>query len=160
MFKQLYSTRKGETIMAMDIFREMESLRKEIDNAFRGFGTGNFLETSFLPGISSGKSPQINMTQDENNFYAEILVPGIYPKDLELTVMRGVLTISGERKETHKDKTWHRRERGHGKFMRTLDLNCEVNTEKVTAKYENGLLFVTLPKHENSKPKKVSVKVH
>lgn len=146
--------------MAMDIFREMESLRREIDSAFRGFGTGNFMEPSFLPGISSRKSPQINMTHDENNFYAEILVPGIDPKDLELTVMRGVLTISGERKETHEEKTWHRRERGLGKFMRTLDLDCEVDTNKVTAKYENGVLFVTLPKHEDSKPKKVSVKVN
>lgn len=145
--------------MAMDIFREMESLRREIDNAFRGFGTGNFLQPSFLPGISLIKSPQINMTQDEDNFYAEILVPGIDSKDLELTVMKGVLTISGERKEALENKTWHRRERGHGKFMRTLDLNCEVDTNNVTAKYENGVLFVTLPKHESSKPKKVSVKV-
>lgn len=146
--------------MAMDIFREMESLRREIDNAFKGFGTGNFLEPSFLPGISSGKSLQINMNQDENNFYAEILVPGINPKDLELTVMKGVMTISGERKDSHEEKTWHRRERGLGKFMRTLDLNCEVDADKVTAKYENGVLFVTLPKHEDSKPKKVSVKVN
>lgn len=142
-----------------NIFGEMENLRKEINNAFRGFGVGNFLEPSFMPGISAVKSPQINLKQDENNLYAEVLIPGVDPKDLELTVMRGVATISGERKEPGNDKTWHRRERGFGKFMRTIDLTCEVDSDKVTAKYENGVLFVTMPKHEDAKPKKVSVKV-
>ncbi len=141
------------------IFGEMENLRREIDNAFKGFGTGNFLEPSFMPGISTLKSPLINMKQDENNMYAEVLIPGVDPKDLELMVMRGVMTISGERKESLDDKTWHRRERGFGKFMRTVDLTCEVDSNKVTAKYENGVLFVTMPKHEDAKPKKVSVKV-
>ncbi len=142
-----------------NIFGEMEALRREINNAFRGFGAGNFLEPSFMPGISAVRSPQINLKQDENNIYAEVLIPGVDPKDLELTVMRGVATISGERKEPGNDKTWHRRERGVGKFMRTIDLACEVDSDKVTAKYENGVLFVTMPKHEDAKPKKVSVKV-
>ncbi|PLX83335.1 MAG: molecular chaperone [Desulfuromonas sp.] len=144
--------------MALDIFREMENLRREIDGAFRGLGLGRLMEPSFLPGPSTLGYPQINSSQDENNLYIAALVPGIEPKDLELTVIRGVLTLSGERKgSSQENKTWHRRERGLGKFMRTVELPCEVNAERVSAEYRNGVLTVTLPKHEAERPKKISV---
>ena len=147
--------------MAIDILREMENLRREIDGAFKGFGMGAFLEPSFLPGVSLQRFPQVNVAQDQNNVYVEVLVPGVDTKDLELTVMRGVLTLSGERKDdTGNQKTWHRRERGHGKFMRSVDLPCDVNADKVVAKFDNGVLLVTLPIQEQAKPKKISVKTH
>ena len=143
--------------MAMDILREMENLRREIDGAFKGFGMGAFLEPSFLPGVSLQRFPQVNLAQDQDNVYVEVLVPGVDAKDLELTVMRGVLTLSGERKdEADNKRTWHRRERGHGKFMRTIDLPCEVDAHKVVAKFDNGVLLVTLPIHEQVKPKKIT----
>ena len=144
--------------MAFDILREMENLRREIDSAFKGFGVGNYLEPAFLPGLSTGRYPQVNLAEDQDNLYVEILVPGVSSKELNLTVMRGVLTVSGERKEeAYTEKIWHRRERGLGKFMRTIDLPCEVDTDKIVAKFENGVLFVTLPKREKDRPKKVSV---
>lgn len=147
--------------MALDILREMENLRREIDGAFKGFGGGAFLEPSFLPGVGLQKFPQINLAQDKDNVYVEVLVPGVDANDLELTVMRGVLTLSGERKDTPgTGKTWHRRERGHGKFLRTIDLPCEIDSEKVAARFSNGVLLVTLPIQEQAKPKKISVKAH
>ena len=101
--------------MEMDILKEMESLRREIDSAFKGFGMGSFLEPSFLPGMGLKRFPQINVAQDKDNVYVEALVPGVEAKDLDLTVMRGVLSLTGERKEeTGPQRTWHRRERGHG----------------------------------------------
>jgi len=147
--------------MAMDILREMENLRREIDGAFKGFGTGAFLEPSFLPGVGLQRFPQVNLAQDNDNVYVEVLVPGVDAKDLELTVMRGVLTLSGQRKdEADTKRTWHRRERGHGKFMRSIDLPCEVDANKVDAKFSNGVLLVTLPIQEQVKPKKITVKAH
>lgn len=146
--------------MAMDILREMENLRREIDGAFKGFGVGAFLEPSFLPGVGLQRFPQINVAQDQDSVYVEVLVPGVDAKDLDLTVMRGVLTLSGERKDEsgNQKRTWHRRERGHGKFMRTVDLPCEVDADKVVAKFSNGVLLVTLPIQEKAKPKKITVK--
>lgn len=147
--------------MAIDIFREMEDLRREIDGVFKGYGARGLLEPSFIPGVGLQRFPQVNLAQDENHVYAEFLMPGVDPGDLELTVMRGVLTLSGERKDqTDGKKTWHRRERGHGKFMRTIELPCEVDADKVVAKYNNGILLVTLPIHEKAKPKKISIKAH
>lgn len=147
--------------MEMDILKEMESLRREIDGAFKGFGMGSFLEPSFLPGMGLKRFPQINVAQDKDNVYVEALVPGVEAKDLDLTVMRGVLTLTGERKEeTGPQRTWHRRERGHGKFMRTVDLPCDVDADKIVAKFSNGVLLVTMPIQEKAKPKKISVKAH
>ncbi|MGK2905499.1 MAG: Hsp20/alpha crystallin family protein [Desulfuromonadales bacterium] len=145
--------------MATDILREMDNLRREIDGALKGLGMGTLLEPSFLPGVSLQRFPQVNLSQDQDNIHVEVLVPGVDAKDLELTVMRGVLTLSGERKdEADSKRTWHRRERGHGKFMRSIDLPSEVDAARVVAKFDNGVLLVTLPIHEQVKPKKISVK--
>ena len=147
--------------MAMDILREMENLRREIDGAFKGFGTGAFLEPSFLPGVGLQRFPQVNLAQDKDNVYVEVLVPGVDAKDLELTVMRGTLTLSGERKDvTNTEKTWLRRERGLGKFMRTIDLPNEIDSDRVVARFDNGVLLVTLPIQEKAKPRRISVKAN
>jgi HSP20 family protein len=147
--------------MEMDILKEMESLRREIDGTLKGFRMGSFLEPSFLPGVGLQRFPQVNLAQDKDNVYVEVLVPGVDAKDLDLTVMRGVLALTGERKaETDSQRTWHRRERGHDKFMRTVDLHCEVDVDRVVAKFSNGVLLVTLPIQEQAKPKKITVKAH
>jgi len=139
----------------LDLFQEMDMLRREIDQVFRGAGRGS----SFLPGIGVGEYPRINLSEDEHNYYVEALVPGIDPQDLDLNLMRGALTLSGERKEEiHKDRTWHRHERGAGKFMRTIELPDAIDGSKVDAEYRNGLLLITLPKPQSVQPKKISVR--
>jgi HSP20 family protein len=142
-----------------DLFREMDRLRKEVDSAFNDFGFGRLRTPAFLPGVGSANMPRINLSEDENNFYIEALVPGLDPKDLELSVMQGTITLSGERKEERgANRVWHRRERGAGKFMRTIELPTAVDNEKVEAEYRNGMLLVTLPKAESVKAKRISVK--
>lgn len=145
-----------------DLFREMESLRKEFDNAFGHFGFGRILTpTTFLPGIGTGDYPRLNLSEDENNFYLEAMTPGIEPTGLELNVMQTTVSLSGERKETkNKERTWHRRERGAGKFMRTIELPMPIDNEKADARYLNGMLQITLPKAESVKAKRIEVKPH
>lgn len=144
-----------------DLFRDMDDLRREIDQAFRGFGMGRALSPVFLPGLGTGDFPRLNLSEDENNFYIEALVPGLDPQDLDLNVMQGALTLTGERKENGNDnRTWHRQERGAGRFLRTLEIPMAVNAEKVNATYRNGILSVTLPKAEEAKPKKITVKAN
>lgn len=140
-----------------DLFQEIDMLRREIDQAFRGLGRSG-LSPSFLPGIGIGDYPRINLSEDDNNYYVEALVPGIDPNDLDLNLMQGSLTLSGERKETDgNEKTWHRHERGSGKFMRTIELPDAIDGAKVEAEYRNGVLLITLPKPQSVKPKKISV---
>ncbi len=145
--------------MAMwDLVREMDSLRREIDNAFHGFGRGLVVQPAFLPGLGTGQYPQVNLGEDNENLYVEALIPGMDPASLELSVMRGTLTLAGERREAiGENVTWHRNERGSGKFLRTIDLPVEVNADKVKAECRDGVLLVTLPKSEAMRPRKVAV---
>lgn len=145
-----------------DLFREMENLRREFDQAFRGGGFDRLLDPAFMPGLGVRRYPRINLREDQENLYVDALLPGVDPKALEMTVLRGTLTLSGERKEIEgeqKASTWHRRERGTGKFLRTVELPVEVDIDRVQAGYKNGLLTVTLPKAEAAKPKKIAVKL-
>lgn len=141
----------------LDLFQEMDMLRREFDQIFRGIGK----PPSFLPGIGAGEYPHLNLSEDEQNYYIEALVPGIDPKDLDLNIMRNTLTLSGERKEAEsKGRTWHRHERGAGKFMRTIELPEAIDSDKVDAEYRNGLLLITLPKPKSVQPKKISVRAN
>ena len=143
-----------------DLFQEMDMLRREIDQAFRGVGRGT-LNPSFLPGVGTGDYPRVNLSEDEESYYIEAVVPGLDPTDLDLNLMHGTLTLSGERKvDEKKGHTWHRHERGAGKFMRTIELPNSVDGAKVDAQYRNGILLITLPKQPSAKPKKISVRAN
>lgn len=140
-----------------DLFQEMDMLRREIDQVFRGAGRGY----SFLPGIGAGEYPRINLSEDDSHYYLEALVPGINPEDLDLNLMRGTLTLTGERKADEVNgRTWHRRERGAGKFMRTIELPDSIDNSKVDAEYRDGVLLITLAKPQSEKPKKISVRAN
>lgn len=141
----------------LDLFQEMDILRREIDQALRGVGRNSKYQT-FMPGIGAGEYPRINLSEDENNYYLEALVPGVDPEKLDLNLMRGTLSLTGKREEDRRNgHTWHRRERGDGKFMRTIELPDSINSSKVDAEYRNGVLLITIGKPQSEIPKKISV---
>ena len=144
-----------------NLFREMDSLRKEMDELFRGVGSGT-AETAFLPGVGTHRYPRINLSEDQENYYLEALLPGVSETEIELSVTGNTLTLSGERSEEKTDdgRTWHRRERGSGKFLRTIELPSDINGNKVSAEYKQGALTVVLAKAESAKPKKISIASH
>ena len=144
-----------------NLFREMDNLRKEMDDLFRGVGSGT-LETAFIPGVGTHRYPRINLSEDQENYYLEALLPGLDEKDIDLSVTGSTLTLSGERSEEKAEdgRTWHRRERGHGKFLRTIELPSDINGKKVSAEYKKGVLTVTMAKAESAKPKKISIASH
>ena len=87
-------------------------------------------------------------------------MPGVDPKQIEISMLGKTLTLSGERSlENGKNQTWHRRERGAGRFLRTIELPVDVDVNKVRAESKNGLLWITLPKVATAKPKKIDIKV-
>jgi HSP20 family protein len=104
--------------------------------------------------------PAVNVWEDDDNIYAEAELPGMDQNQLEIYVMEGnQLTISGERKPVEELKgTWHRQERGFGKFKRTITLPVPIDPNKVEAHFQQGVLFLTLPKCEIAKPRRISVK--
>jgi HSP20 family protein len=111
-----------------------------------------------LPGAGGG--PAANVWQDDHAFYAEMDLPGVDPGKLEITVTEGTkLTVKGERPAAEvKEAAWLRQERLVGTFTRALTLPTLVDADKVEAKYEHGVLKLTLPKSEAAKPRKITVR--
>jgi len=142
-----------------DVFRELDNLRKEIDQAFRGAGYQRPFGSTFLSPVTTRRFPLVNFSDDEGQVYVDALVPGVDPKDVDLSVLRNTLTISGERKPfvEQKGQIVHRSELGSGKFSRTLELPVDINPDKVSAECRDGIMRITLAKAEHAKPKKIEI---
>jgi HSP20 family protein len=103
--------------------------------------------------------PAVNVWEDNEAFHLEAELPGLKQDDVNIAVtQRNVLTLSGERKPEEGEGRWHRRERGFGRFQRVLRLPAPVDADKVEAQLDNGVLRLTLPKHEDAKPRRIAVK--
>jgi HSP20 family protein len=144
-----------------DVFRELDNLRKEIDEAFRGAGYQRPFGTTFLSPVTTRRFPLVNFSDDEGHVYMDALVPGVDPKYIDMTVLRNTLTISGERKPfpEQKGQIVHRSELGSGKFSRTLEIPIDIDPDRISAEYKNGIMRITLAKAEHAKPKKIEVKL-
>ncbi len=142
-----------------DMFRELDNLRREVDEAFRGAGLGQPLGSTFLAPITTRRFPLVNFSEDNGNLYVDALVSGVDPKNIELTVVRNSITIAGERKafEEQEMELVHRRELGSGRFSRTLELPVDVNPDKISAKCKDGIIQISLGKAEHAIPRKIEI---
>ena len=106
-------------------------------------------------------SPSVDILESENDLVLKADVPGIEPKNIDISLENGTLTLKGERKfensETHQG--YHRIERSYGSFARSFALPETIDIEKVKAEFKNGVLTVTLPKKEVAKPRAVKVEI-
>ena len=102
--------------------------------------------------------PAVNIKEDEDGFEVEMSAPGLDKKDFKLELNNSVLTISSEKKvenETKEGQQFTRREFSYQSFSRSFTLPETVEGEKIVAKYENGILRLSIPKKEEAKPKPV-----
>jgi len=150
----------------IDAIRELQALRREVERTLEDFSLGEwtfpFSRVSFLPGLAGYAYPLMNIREDGNNIYVEALAPGLDKENLEISVMGDSLRIAGEKMPVRGDikpEAYHRSERSAAKFVRTIDLNTEVDRDKVSADYHNGILLITLPKSEKGKARQITVKV-
>ena len=108
----------------------------------------------------SSSGPTLKVFEDGSALVLEAVVPGYTLEEIEITVHdANQLTIKGEHKEvkTEAKETWHRKERDLGKFSRTLQFAFPIDSEKVQAKLENGILKLVLPKHESVVGRKIPI---
>jgi HSP20 family protein len=105
-------------------------------------------------------SPAFDLSETDDSLQVRMDVPGIPAKDIHIDITGNVLRVSGERKEEkeEKGKTWHRVERRSGEFSRSVTLPCAVKEAKVEASCDDGVLTIRLPKAEEAKSHKVTVK--
>ena len=106
-------------------------------------------------------SPAVNIMEDEDTFVLSADMPGVDPKDIEVNMENGILTIKGERcTEAAKDRgRYSRVERVNGDFYRRFSLPDTTDADKISARCSNGVLEVLIPKHEKVKPRRVTVQV-
>lgn len=110
--------------------------------------------------VNTTFTPEMNVYETDTEFEVSVALPGMNKDDLEINYNSGTLTISGERKLQKEDKNtrYHRIESRFGKFRRSLPLPSDVvNGDKIKAKYENGVLNVTIPKMEEKAAKKIKI---
>lgn len=103
--------------------------------------------------------PPMNVWSDEDNVFAEVEMPGLDPAKIDVTVAEGnTLQIQGTREQPQAEgAVWVRQERPVGTFTREIELPVVVDADRVQAKYENGVLKLTLPKSAAAKPRKIAV---
>jgi HSP20 family protein len=131
-------------------FEELRGLQREMNRLFDGYDSGTAMS----------RFPALNVWGNADSVVVTAELPGLEIEDLELNVVNNQLTIKGERKgdKPAEDAVCHRSERDTGRFVRTVRLPFAVENDKVTAKYENGVLTVVMPRHEATKPKRIEIK--
>ncbi len=105
-------------------------------------------------------SPSVDMYQTENEIVIKASLPGMKAENIQISVVGEVLTLRGTigSEEVVKEASYHIRERQSGSFSRSLALPSAVQSDKARAEFENGVLTLTLPKAEETRPKTITVK--
>ena len=109
--------------------------------------------------VTSNWTPAVDIKEEDQRFVLKADIPGVDPKDIDITMDDGVLTIKGDRKHESEEEAngYTRVERSHGIFYRRFSLPDTADAERVTAKGENGVLEVVIPKHEKVQPRRITV---
>jgi HSP20 family protein len=138
---------------APTVWDEMDRIQREMNRLYR---------VSYPRRYQAAPSfPAMNVWSNDEGLVVTAEVPGINPKDIELSVVEDTLTVSGKRdaEQAGEDAKYLRQERGYGEFTRSMQLPFAVAANKVEASFKNGVLNVSLPRKEEDKPRKIKVKV-
>ena len=137
-----------------DIFAEFDRLQREIQQAFEAGPS--------IRGVGQGSFPALNMGSTAQSVELYAFAPGLDPSTVEVTLERGVLTISGERTSdlpAQDEKTSvHINERFAGRFRRVVSLpEDDVNPSGVSAEYRDGVLHVSVKRREEAQPRRITI---
>lgn len=154
------------TYLRFDPFRGFEKMTKRMAQLAEEFEKGFAIEYGPF-------APKIDISEDENNLYFTAELPGVKKEDVKVTISDdGVIYFKGAKKrpfeqEEAKDgevqtpqRTYIRAERNYGEFTRSFTLPDNINRDSISAKYEDGVLTVTLAKIEPVKPKLIEVSIN
>jgi HSP20 family protein len=132
----------------VDPFRDLRAIEDQFDRVMgRAFSRDTWM-------------PALDVKETSERFEVTVDLPGLDPKDVNVTFEDGMLTLSGKRQFQEEDKgeTWHRIERGFGTFARSIRLPQTADPERIEASFEKGVLKVSVPKSEQAKPRTIEVR--
>lgn len=131
------------------------ALREEVNRLFEDFFGG-----AMTPFAKGEWTPVLDVSETDTQIVVRAEVPGMDPKDIDISIMGDTLTIKGEKKEEvrRKEESISRMECRYGAFQRVLTLPASVDASRVNATYKNGILKITMDKKEESKSRTIQVK--
>jgi HSP20 family protein len=147
------------SVSRWDPFQDLLAIQDEMNQLFgRAVGQGSGRSQS-----QAGErmwAPALDISERKDAYVVTVEVPGIKAEDLDITLEDGLLTIKGERRFTQdsSDQQFHRVERRYGSFRRSITLPSQVRADQIEASFEDGVLEVIVPKAEEAKPKKITVR--
>lgn len=143
------------SLIKWEPFGDLVSLRDAMDRLFEE----SFVRMRGLPSTFGAESPAVDMYETPESVVVKTALPGVKPEDLDISISGNLLTIKGEIKsEERVEKTnYVRQERRYGSFQRSLQISASVVPDKAEASFENGVLTLTMPKTEESKPKTIKI---
>ncbi len=137
-------------------FQHMQSLQDDINRLFSTNAGSSWDDQSLGRGVWN---PHVDIYENKDHIALEVELPGMNKEDIHLTFENNVLTLSGERQFEKKDEeqNYHRVERVYGTFTRSFTLPNTVSGEGITAEYRNGVLYLSLPKKEEVKARRIEI---
>jgi HSP20 family protein len=146
--------RRSEDNPFFTLHREMNRL---FDDVFRGFDLTPFGSDRFFDRLG-GNWPSVEMSETDKEIKVAAELPGLEEKDVQIELANGVLAISGEKRTESEDKDRLFSERSYGRFERRIPVE-DVDEDKISAAFKNGVLTVTLPKvaQAQSKVKRIAI---
>jgi HSP20 family protein len=139
-------------------FRELETMRREMDRLW-----DSFFQRGPARRVEEGAEwlPSLDVSETKNDIVVKAEVPGMDAKEIDISLSGDTLTLKGEKKQEKEEKAenYHLIERSYGAFTRSIRLPVNVQSDKISASYKNGVLKITLPKSEEAKTKEIKIKV-
>lgn len=145
------------SIIRYEPYNLVNQLHSELNRLFgTNLARGGDEETA---AVTADWIPAVDIREDQDRYVLRADLPGVDPKDIEITMENGVLTIRGERSESTEDNRdgYRRVERISGRFFRRFTLPDTADAEKIAANGKHGVLEVTIPKHAKVQPRRISV---
>ncbi len=143
-------------IMHNDPFREVLSLRNAMNQLFEQ----SFVRPTWGFAGPQGAGVPMDVYETEQSYQVKVLLPGVKPEDIDLSVQQNTLTLKGKVHPTVKPEqkvNWLVQEIGSGSFERSLTFPKPINANGIETSYEHGILSISVPVHEASRPKKISI---
>ena len=139
-------------------FSDFDRMRREMERVWDTFLEGDVRKESKEDSVWL---PSVDVSETKNDLVVKAELPGMDPKDIDITLSDGHLMIKGQKRheKEEKDEDYHSVERSYGSFVRAVHLPKEVKHDKINASYKNGVLKIVLPKSEEAKTKEVKIKV-
>jgi len=135
--------------------RELSNLRREMEDFWGNLAS----EREFLP-MRGEWIPAVDVSETKDALVVKAEIPGMESKDIDISLSGDLLTIKGEKKQKTEEKkeNYHRIETHYGAFSRGIRVPVSVDSNKIEASYDKGVLKITLPKKEEIKAKQIEIK--